>query len=31
MTPYLLTLGVLAGYAGKVIAPAHLGVPLDAE
>jgi ABC-type uncharacterized transport system permease subunit len=29
--PYVLTLLVLAGYAGKVAAPAHLGVPIDAE
>lgn len=29
MTPYVLTLVVLAGYAGKVTAPAHLGMPLD--
>lgn len=31
MMPYVLTLLVLAGYAGKVVAPAHLGVPLDGD
>jgi len=31
MMPYVLTLLVLAGYAGKVVAPAHLGLPLDAD
>jgi simple sugar transport system permease protein len=31
MMPYVLTLVVLAGYAGKTAAPAHLGVPLDAD
>jgi simple sugar transport system permease protein len=31
MMPYVLTLLVLGGYAGKVVAPAHLGVPLDAD
>ncbi len=31
MLPYVLTLVVLAGYAGKVVAPANLGAPLEAE
>jgi simple sugar transport system permease protein len=31
MMPYALTLLVLAGYAGRVVAPARLGVPLDAD
>lgn len=31
MMPYVMTLVVLAGYAGKAAAPARLGVPLDAE
>jgi len=29
MLPYVLTLIVLAGYAGKVHAPAALGMPLE--
>jgi simple sugar transport system permease protein len=31
MMPYVLTLIVLAGYAGSAAAPAHLGVALDPE
>jgi simple sugar transport system permease protein len=31
MMPYVLTLIVLAGYAGSSAAPAHLGISLDAE
>jgi simple sugar transport system permease protein len=31
MLPYILTLVALAGYAGRVVAPASLGVPLDAD
>lgn len=31
MMPYVLTLVLLAGYAGKVVAPARLGVALDAD
>jgi len=31
MLPYVLTLLVLAGYAGTTRAPANLGVPLDAD
>jgi simple sugar transport system permease protein len=31
MVPYVLTLLVLAGYAGTTRAPAALGVPLDEQ